>query len=99
MALVCKTNPHLEASTLWGIIVSIYLRNVLNIYSILDHLLVILISLYAVAFLSGYLKQSEKSPAMIWMKTKYPKSPKILMYLGVFVILNHLVRLVIELFS
>jgi hypothetical protein len=27
MALVCKTNPRLEASTLWGIIVSIFLES------------------------------------------------------------------------
>ena len=26
MALVCKTNPHLEASTLWGVIVSMFLK-------------------------------------------------------------------------
>ena len=30
MALVCKTNPHLEASTLWGVIVSMYLGVVLS---------------------------------------------------------------------
>ena len=71
----------------------------MNIYSILDHLLVILISLYGIAFFSGYLKQSEKSPGMIWMKAKYPKSPKVLVYLGIFVVLNQSVRLVIELFS
>ena len=69
----------------------------MNIYSIFDHLLVILISAYGIAFFSGYIKQSEKSPAMIWAKAKYPKSPRVLVYIFIFVLLNQLVRFIIDL--
>lgn len=54
--------------------------------------IVFLISAYEIAFFSGYIKKSEKSPAMIWAKAKYPKIPIVLVYICIFVILNQLVR-------
>jgi hypothetical protein len=53
-----------------------------------------LITVYGIAFFGGYIKQAEKSPAMVWAKNKYPKLPKILFYIGIFVLLNQLVRFV-----
>ena len=71
----------------------------MNIYSILDHLLVVLGSVYGIALFSGYLKHSEKSPVIVWMKGKYPKLPRMIVYLFIFVLLNQLVRLIIALLA
>jgi hypothetical protein len=66
----------------------------LNIAVLMDYVVIMLISAYAIAFFGGHLKQSKTSPALIWAKSKHPKLPKYLVYIGIFVFSFKLVGLI-----
>ncbi|MCJ8321786.1 MAG: hypothetical protein HRT52_22095 [Colwellia sp.] len=55
-------------------------------YAIIDQLIPIIGGLYGIAFFGGYFEHSKKSPALVWARNKYPKSPKVMVYLCIFVI-------------
>ena len=57
----------------------------MNIAALLDYVVIMLICAYGIAFFGGHLKQAQTSPALVWVKSKYPKAPKILECICIFV--------------
>lgn len=57
----------------------------MNTATLLNNLIIMVVCAYGIAFFGGYLKQAKTSPALVWVKNKNSKAPKILECIFIFV--------------